>query len=127
MANQTITLYVNTSVNLTPQNVDTYCNFGQSSGTNEDFTTDVNVGDTVTWEGSATAGSGTVNIEKVQYEGGSDVFGTSVLDGTGSPKTVNGTVANDTGGDEETYTILFSVSNQNGTFRIDPKIQVNPE
>ncbi len=126
MANQTVTLNVDTSVNLTPQNVDDYSNFGQPSGTNEDFTTDVNVGDTVTWTGqSSTQPSVTVNITKIQYDGGSDVFGTPVLGGTGSPETVVGTVENDTGGDEETYTIFFTVSNQNGTFHIDPKILVN--
>jgi hypothetical protein len=126
MANETVTLNVDTSVNLTPQNVDTYCNFGQSSGSNEDFTTDVNVGDTVTWTGqSSTQPAVTVNITKIQYDGGSDVFGASVLNGTGSPETVEGTVENDTGGDEETYTIFFNVSNQNGTFHIDPKILVN--
>ena len=127
MANETITLNVDTSVNLTPQNVDSYCNFGQSSGSNEDYTTDVSVGDTVTWQGqSSTQPTVTVNITKIQYDGGSDVFGVSVLNGSGDPETVAGTTQNDTGGDDETYSIFFTVSNQNGTFHIDPKIQVNP-
>ena len=126
MANETITLNVDTSVNLTPQNVDDYCNFGQSSGPNEDYTTDVSVGDTVTWQGqSSTQPTVTVNITKIQYDGGSDVFGASVINGSGSPETVVGTTENDTGGDDETYSIFFTVSNQNGTFHIDPKIQVN--
>jgi plastocyanin len=128
MANHNVTLFVDTSVNLNPQNVDSYTNFGQASGTNENFTTTVNVGDTVTWKGeSSTQPTVTVSITKIQYNGGSEVFQASVLDGSGSPATVVGTIESDTGGEEEEYTLSFTVSNQNGTFNIDPKIQVNPQ
>ena len=123
----TVTLYVDTSVNLNPQNVDTYCNFGQPSGSNEDYTTNANVNDSITWQGqSSTQSNVTVNITKIQYDGGSDVFGASVLNGSGTPETVVGTVENDTNGDQETYSIFFTVSNRNGTFQIDPKMQINP-
>ncbi len=131
MANDNVILFVDTSVNLNPQNVDQYCNFGQASGTNEDYTTTVNVGDTVTWSGRSSSLQPpnsppvSVSITKIQYDGGSEVFQDSVLNGTGNPQTVTGTVQNNTGGEDETYTIFFTVSNQNGTFHIDPKIQVN--
>lgn len=131
MANYNVILFVDTSVNLTPQNVDQYCNFGQLSGTNENYTTTTIVGDTVTWSGRSSslqppnAPPVTVSITKIQYNGGSDVFQASVLNGTGNPQTVQGTIQNNTGGEEESYTIFFKVSNQNGTFNIDPKIQVN--
>jgi plastocyanin len=127
MANHTVTLNVDTSVNLTPQNVDDYSNFGQSSGSNENFNTVVNVGDTVTWQGlSSTQPSVTVNVTKIQKNGGSDVFGASVINGSGNPETVVGTVQNNTNSENEEYSIFFNVSNQNGTFNIDPKISVNP-
>lgn len=131
MANFNVILFVDTSVNLNPQNVDQYCNFGQASGTNENYTTTVNVGDTVTWGGRSSSLQPPnnppviINITKIQYNGGSEVFKDSVLNGTGNPQTVTGTIQNDTDEDQETYTIFFTVSNQNGTFHIDPKIQVN--
>ena len=126
MANHTVTLYVDT-VNVTQATVDTYCNFGQGEGTsNEDYTVTVNAGDTITWVGAALNGStNTVSIKQINYEGNSNVFQDNNLLGSGDPKTVVGTVLSTASGLGETYKIFFNVSNKNGQFNIDPKIQVN--
>lgn len=133
MANLTITLYVNTS-RIDHKNVDRDCNFGQSGNVpNEDYTSRVNVGDTVTWQGvSSTNVNDKVNINRINYQGNSNIFGRSVIEGSGDPETVTGLVEQDTGGDEETYTIFFSVLNSGNPrppdgdpFHIDPKIQVH--
>jgi hypothetical protein len=131
MANVTVTLTVDTA-DIQKPNVDAYCSFGQSSGSNEDYTTVANVNDTITWQGaSGSSASDVVNITAINYEGGNNIFNQPNLQGNGgNPETVQGTVQNDTGGDNETYTIFFTVYNgtnqRNGQFRIDPKIQINP-
>ena len=131
MSNVTVTLTVNTAQIVKP-NVDDYCSFGQSSGTNEGYTTVANVNDTITWIGaSSSSASDTVNITSINYTGDSNVFGQNILQGNnGNPETVQGTVQNNTGGEDEIYTIFFTVYNgttkRNGQFQIDPIIRVNP-
>ncbi|MEQ8302698.1 MAG: AidA/PixA family protein [Cyclobacteriaceae bacterium] len=129
-ANITITLYVDTS-QIDNRNVDSACNFGQDPGiSNREFTVDVNLGDTITWEGvSANAPStDTVSIESINHEGGKNVFGQNVLRGSGG--IVSGTAQYRTdGGEKYKYKISFKVtnngSNRNGMFHIDPKIAVH--
>ena len=131
MASITVTLTVNTAQIVKP-NVDDYCSFGQSSGSNEGYTTVANVNDTITWIGaSSSSASDTVNITSINYTGDSNVFGQNVIQGNnGDPETVQGTVQNNTGGEDEIYTIFFTVYNgtnqRNGQFQIDPIIRVNP-
>ena len=127
----TVTLIVNASTAnvITNANVDTYCNFGQTSGTNEDFLITINAGDTITWEGEATPSSVNVNITKIVYEGGNNIFGgNGTVNGNGDTikEKVIGNVPSNAGGDNETYKIFFTVSNQRGVLNIDPKISVRP-
>ena len=131
MANVTVTLTVNTAEIAKPD-VDDYCSFGQSSGTNEDYTTVANVGDTITWQGASSSSvTDVVNIVSINYTGDSNIFGQNVIQGNnGDPETVSATVQNNTGGEDEIYTINFTVYNgtdqRNGQFSIDPKISINP-
>ncbi|MFZ1807068.1 MAG: hypothetical protein WAU36_07605 [Cyclobacteriaceae bacterium] len=128
-----VTLYVDTA-RINKQDVNASCNFGQDpSIANEEFTIDVNLGDTVTWEGvsSNAPSNDVVNIVSINHEGGKNVFDKNILKGNGQiPESVTGTVKSKTGGGEKyKYKISFTVTNngskRNGMFHIDPKIQVH--
>ena len=139
--NHAIILKVNTSTIPAPTNppgdIDDYCSFeGQTNGvTNENFEISVNNGDTITWSGipSPANANDVVKITKIDYESGTNLFGTSDLTPTGNANTITGTVANAHSNDVETYKIEFQVFNNNvlkssGTssvYQIDPKIRVN--
>lgn len=128
-----VTLYVDTA-RIDKQDVNASCNFGQDpSIANEEFTIDVNVGDTVTWQGVSSNAPSTdvVNIVSINHEGGKNVFDKNILTGNGqSPERVTDTVRSKTDGDEKyKYKISFTVTNngskRNGMFHIDPKIAVH--
>ena len=139
--NHAIVLKVNTSTIPAPTNppgdIDSYCSFeGQTNGvTNENFEISVNNGDTITWSGipSPANANDVVKITKIDYESGTNLFGTTDLTPTGNANTITGTVANAHSNDVETYKIEFQVFNNNvlkssGTssvYQIDPKIRVN--
>jgi hypothetical protein len=131
MATVYVNLYVNTAT-VNQSNIDSTCTFNQTSGTDEDYVTVVNVGDTVIWSGfpSDNPTTNVVNINSILDTGGPNVF-TGLTTTANPPKTVTGTVEPDTtpNGQEETYTLFFSVLHADGTemfLHIDPKIQVNP-
>lgn len=128
-----ITLYVNTTDIVKP-NVNDFANFGQAEDiSNENFTINVRKGDIIIWKGVSSSDPATdlVSISAINHEGGVNVFGQNVLRGNGEmPELVIGTVINGNPGDEEKYKLSFNVyvngTKKNGTFHIDPKIQVNP-
>lgn len=132
MANVNVTLSVNTGSIVNP-NVDDFCTFGQGNGvSNENYTTQANVGDTITWQGVSSSSPGTdvVNITSINYSGGQNIFDQNVINGNnGTPEKVIATIASNTQGEEEEYTINFTVFNgstrRNGSFSIDPKIQIH--
>lgn len=128
-----VRLYVDTA-RIDNRNVNASCNFGQNpSISNEEFTIDVNLGDTVTWEGVSSNAPSTdvVNIVSINHEGGKNVFDKNVLKGNGeTPEKVTGTAITKTdGGEKYKYKISFTVLNngtkRNGMFHIDPKIAVH--
>ncbi len=126
-----ITLYVDTGA-ITSDNVNQVSNFGQERGiSNVDFTTVVKPDDIVLWKGVSSTAPETdeVLISAINHEGGARVFGKNTLKDTGqNPGVVVGVVSDGKDGDEEKYKISFKVKNngekRNGTFHIDPKIQV---
>lgn len=128
----TITLFVNTA-EVTSQNTGAQCNFGQAPGIpNEEFTIQVKPGDIIVWKGVSANAPETdiVNITAINHEGGVNVFDKNVLRGNGqTPEVVIGHVVQGAPGDEEKYSLSFKVTNngvkRNGTFRIDPKIQIH--
>ncbi len=128
-----VRLYVDTA-RIDKQDVNASCNFGQDpSIANEEFTIDVNLGDTVTWEGVSSNAPSTdvVNIVSINHEGGKNVFDKNILKSNGQqPETVTDIVKSRTdGGEKYKYKISFTVTNngakRNGMFHIDPKIQVH--
>lgn len=132
-ASVVITLYVNTA-QIDNRNVNASCNFGQNpSISNEEFTTLANLGDSVTWQGVSANAPSTdiVNIVSINHEGGKNIFDKNILKGNGqSPEKVTDTVrTSTTGGEKYKYKISFTVLNngtrRNGTFNIDPKIEVH--
>lgn len=135
MADVTITLHVNTAQIAKPNDVDDNCNFGQAANiTNEDYTVSLNVGQTVEWVGVSSNAPTTdsVQITLIQDDSPGNIFGSGNKNPPGNAQNgfkPSGTVQNGTNGDSETYTIFFNVYNgttkRNGTFKIDPKLQVN--
>jgi len=126
-----ITLYVNTST-IDSQNESIVSNFGQEEDiSNEDYTISARIGDTIIWKGvsSSSPEDDVVNIKSINYEGGTNIFDQNILKGNREdPEEVIGEVVNGNVGDEIKYKISFKVLNngkkRNGTFHIDPKIQI---
>ena len=126
-----ITLYVNTSDIQNP-NLNDYCNFGQEEGiSNEEYTVEANVGDTIVWVGVSTSNENDqVLIESINHQGdqgGRDIFGQNRLSGEGGE--VRGVIQSSTEGEADyKYMLSFRVLNngepRGGVFNIDPKIKV---
>jgi len=127
----TITLYVDTD-NINQQNKDStnISNFGQASGvSNEDFTTDVELGDDVIWVGVSSSSPETdeVYITRIKHKHGKEFFKNIELTGK---KKVRGKVENKDlmKGDYMKYSIKFTVlkkgSNSKKQFIIDPKLEM---
>ncbi len=135
MANHQIQLNVNTTAipyPATTEQTDANCSFqGQTNGvTNELFNVDVNNGDSVTWIGvsSSAPTTDTVSITEIDYESGTNVFGSNDLTPESGASTISGTVSNAHDADVETYTIKFAVYKNgvlHGNYQIDPKITVS--
>ena len=147
MATFCITLHVDTSI-ITKDNIETTCRFTQTVAgaetgqpdTLEDFTTEVQVGDTVIWNGFCTPGSlllDTVDIVRITDTGGPNVFTNLTPSSTARGTVVTGLVepslTDPRSVDEETYLIDFVVYNYlgeklnlRGVYRIDPIIKVKP-
>ncbi len=129
----TITLFVNTA-EINAQNMADQCNFGQPAGTsNEEFTLNARVGDIIVWKGVSSNAPETdmVGISAINHQGGVNVFGKNVLNGNSQePEMVTGTVVQGAPGDVNKYMLSFKVFNngtqRGGTYRIDPKIRVQP-
>lgn len=137
-----ITLHVDTA-NITPDNLETTCRFTQvvagaettQPDTIHDFTTEVQVGDTVIWNGipSPANDMDRVDIGRIIDTGGPNVF-TNLSTTLTVPQTVTGSVelalsSSTNTEDDETYTIEFSVHNNQafrGSYSIDPIIKVKP-
>lgn len=124
----TIILNVNTG-EISKPNASASCDFGQPADiSNEDFTIEANVGDTIIWEGVSTNAPETdvVHIISINHEGGKNVFSQNIIKGDG--ERVTAVVENGDEGDEDKYSISFTVMNdgvkRNGVFRIDPKIKI---
>jgi hypothetical protein len=86
--------------------------------------TNVNPGDTVTW--NIGANSGVASINSITETSGVDVFDPDPAvepNSTSWQGTVNPTIAR---GSEESYTIYYTADNGGETHRFDPKISVNP-
>jgi hypothetical protein len=128
-----ITLNVDTGRIVKP-NINAFCNFGQDpSISNENFTIQAGIGDNIIWQGVSSSAPDTdiVNITSINYQGGKNIFGKNILTGNSNiPEKVIGTVLYDTPeGQDYKYKISFTVLNngvkRNGTFAIDPKIQIH--
>lgn len=126
-----VTVFVDTGQIRNP-NVNDFCNFGQEEGiSNEDYTIQANVGDTIVWRGvSSTNPEDQVLIVSINHQGdrgGRDIFGQNRLQGEDG--VVRGTIQFDTEGqDDYKYMLSFRVLNngepREGVFNIDPKIKV---
>jgi hypothetical protein len=127
-----ITLLVNTAEIENP-NVNDFCRFEDQKPeeSNEDYTIEARVGDTVIWRGISTSSSDdVVEIRAINHQGdqgGRDIFGQNQLQGENGQ--VIGRILNTTEeGTEYKYLLQFWVYNngtrRGGTFNIDPRIRV---
>jgi hypothetical protein len=127
-----IILEVNTAAIENP-NVNDFCRFqGQEPEvSNEEYTIEARVGDTVIWRGISTSSpDDVVEIRAINHQGnrgGRDIFGQNQLQGENGQ--VIGTIVNTTEeGSEYKYMLQFRVYNngtrRGGTFNIDPRIRV---
>ena len=99
------------------------CQFvDQEPGTDtRDYTIYAEVGDTITWDGESSDGTGAINIRKIKHGKGNNVFNKKDLDGE---TTVVGTIKNKTNDKPYKYKISFKINNTKKTYSIDPKIIV---
>jgi hypothetical protein len=98
------------------------CSFvNQEPGTDtREYTIYAEIGDTIIWRGESTDGSAAIDIRKIKYDRGTNVFNKPELDGE---TTVEGTVKRNTNGEPYKYTITFKINNTGGNYKIDPKIK----
>ena len=99
------------------------CQFtDQEPGTDtREFTIYAEVGDTIIWDGESSDGSAAIDIRKIKYHRGTNVFNKRDLDGE---TTVVGEVQEKTNGQPYKYKISFKINNTGSTYTIDPKIIV---
>ena len=97
------------------------CQFvNQEPGTDtRDYTIYAEVGDTIIWNGESSDGAAAIDIRKIKYDRGTNVFNDRELDGE---TTVVGTVQRNTEGNPYKYKISFKINNTGKTYSIDPKI-----
>ena len=139
--NITITLHVNTDL-ITQENKEkfTYLTYSVIPAdslyivdpppvdeTNKNFTTPVRLKDTITWVGVSFSSPDTdiVKIKKIKHEDLIKILNKEELEGE---TIVVGEVKYGNEGEEEKYSIMFTVYNngekRNGNFKIDPKLQI---
>jgi len=99
------------------------CQFtDQEPGTDtREFTIYAEVGDTIIWGGESSDGSAAIDIRKIKYHRGTNVFSKKDLEGE---TTVVGTIENETNGKPYKYKISFKIDNTGQMYSIDPKIIV---
>ena len=99
------------------------CQFtAQEPGTDtRDYTIYAEEGDTIIWDGESSDGTAAIDIRKIKYHKGTNVFDKKDLDGE---TTVVGIVENKTNGKPYKYKISFKINNTGRTYTIDPKIIV---
>ncbi len=126
-----ITLHVDTG-QIDGKNLAATCTFGQEDGiSNEEYTVVVNVGDIIVWEGvSSSSEEDVVNITKIKYVKGKNIFGKDLGPSNSDPhQKVTAKVLSGTDGGAYKYDISFTVFHngvkRNGTFHIDPKIETH--
>ena len=99
------------------------CQFvGQEPGTDtRDYTIYAEVGDTIIWSGESSDGTAAIDIKKIKYHKGTNVFNTKDLNGE---TTVVGEIQENTNGKTYKYKISFKIDNADKMYSIDPKIIV---
>jgi len=99
------------------------CQFtDQEPGTDtREYTIYAEVGDTIIWDGESSDGSAAIDIRKIKYHRGTNVFNSREIDGE---TTVVGQVQEKTNGQPYKYKISFKINNTGRTYTIDPKIIV---
>jgi len=134
-----VTLYVDTTANITNENVNDHVHFGQPTGiTNKDYTTLVRKGDLIIWRGQSTRNPDhIVKITSIEHKEDKEIFELKPF----KPRKVNGDPVNIMRSDElvrgkvtlgpgkgeayikEEYILRFTVSGKGEIFKIDPEVQ----
>lgn len=132
-AQVTVTLTVNTETITEAMNgvdLNGVCSFGQPAGTtNEDYVTEIDLGQSVEWVGVAENGTDVVNIRLIQHLRGPNPFPNRdeyIISENGS--SVGVTPARETSGNGSKYLLLFTIESASNPisrqFKIDPYLRV---
>lgn len=99
------------------------CQFvDQEPGTDtREYTIYAEVDDTIIWDGESSDGSAAIDIKKIKYNKGTNVFSKRELEGE---TTVTGQIKEKTNGKPYKYKISFKINNKGKIYTIDPKIIV---
>jgi len=119
------TITLKCHINRLQENNDPYkvCKFeGQTETDTRQFTVTGNVGDTFIWKGEAYAGSDELNITKIKYEKGTEIFDKESHEGTKTVKAVAKFKTKNK--DPYTYKISFKINGKGKTYHIDPKVKI---
>ena len=120
---RTITLKCH--INRLKENKDPYtvCKFeGQTEPDTREFTVTGNVGDSFIWKGEPYSGSDELDITKIKYEKGTQIFDNESIEGTKTVKAV--AKFNTKEKDPYTYKISFKINGTGKTYHIDPKVKI---
>lgn len=128
----TITMKVDTK-KINPGNVTACIKFedsfgGEQSGSPEDFTSKISIGDEICWEAEAKdrQTGDTVTIDKITYEAHTNILGQTELHGDACGK-VTGNALHGQAGDEQEYGVYFTVTSGSQPpvqFYVDPKLKI---
>ena len=95
------------------------------NSTNENFTIEVDEGDTIIWEGMTSQGGAKIDIDKVRRREGTNIFRWRSINGNrgeDGKRRVDAKVKSERAGVLYKYDLEFSIGDE--TFVIDPKIKV---
>jgi len=101
---------------------DEACYFAEEDVNPVDFTIVANIGDEILWSGDTDANDNTIQIRKIKFEKGTEVFNSSEKEGTSTiVRTVKYSTKNKP---DYKYTISFKINNTGKMYKIDPKVRV---
>jgi len=99
------------------------CYFAEEEDVNPiDFTIEANIGDEILWSGETDADGNTIQIKKIKFERGTEVFNSIEKEGASTiVRTVKFSTKNKP---DYKYTISFKINDTGRLYKIDPKVRV---
>ena len=102
---------------------DEACYFSEDDVNPIDFTIEANIGDEILWSGETDADGNTIQIKKIKFERGTEVFNSIEKEGASTiVRTVRFSIKNKP---DYKYTISFKINDSGRLYKIDPKVRVS--